>query len=186
MTDNLSERDIFDAAGPGGAAEPASQPEHSPRETVPAEREQPTPNLGQLPDDDRDEQAQPEGQQASPAEPQKRGMLDDLRSERQKRQEFERQLAAKDREFAEMRGAMQQMQAFLQQSRQAPQAPQAPQQPQEIPDPFVDPQGFAEFQARQVFSSSSSRSRSSSSSVSRCWQAAPGAPASDRCGSVWG
>jgi hypothetical protein len=149
MTD-LSERDIFDAAGPGGG-EPSPQPEPSPRDTVSAEQERPTPNLGQLPDDDGDEPAQPEGQQATPQEAPRRGMLDDLRSERQKRQEFERQLAAKDREFAEMRGAMQQMQAFLQQSRQAPQAPQAPQQPQEIPDPFVDPQGFAEFQARQVF-----------------------------------
>lgn len=150
MTD-LSERDIFEAAGPGGN-EASQAPEPTARETVPAEQERPTPNLGQLPDDEGSEPTQPEGQQDAPAEPQRRGMLDDLRSERQKRQEYERQLAAKDREFAEMRGAMQQMQTFLQQSRQAPQqVPQAPQQPQEIPDPFVDPQGFAEFQARQVF-----------------------------------
>jgi hypothetical protein len=152
MTDNLSERDIFDAAGPGGA-EPSQTRDPSPRDTVPADQEQPTANLGQIPsaDEGDDAQAQPDGQQASPQEPQRRGMLDDLREERKRRQEFERQLAEAHRERAEMRGAMAQMQQFVQQSRQVPQAPQAPQQPQEIPDPFVDPQGFAEFQARQVF-----------------------------------
>lgn len=149
MTD-LSERDIFESAGPGGP-EPSHQPEPSPGETVRAEREQPTPNLGQIPSEDEGSQPQPEGQQAAPQDPPRRTMLDDLKDERKRRQEFERSVAERDRQLAEMQGAMRQMQQFVQMQGRGQPQPQAPQQPAEIPDPFVDPEAYAQFQARQVF-----------------------------------
>ena len=152
MTDNLSERDIFESAGPGGP-EASPQPEPNPGDTVRAEQERPTPNLGQIEGGDEGSQSQPEGQQASPQDPPRRTMLDDLKDERKRRQEYERNLAERDRQIAEMQGAQRQMQAMFQQMQgqgRQPQ-PQAPQQPAEIPDPFVDPEAYAQFQARQVF-----------------------------------
>lgn len=150
MTD-LSERDIFESAGPGGP-EPSHQPEPSPGDAVRAENEQPTPNLGQIPSDGDGSQPQSDGQQASPQDPPRRTMLDDLKDERKRAQEYKRGVEERDRQLAEMQGAMRQMQQFVQmQGRQAPQAPQSPQQPEEIPDPFMDPHGFASYQARQVF-----------------------------------
>lgn len=152
MTDNLSERDIFESAGPGGPeASPEAQP--SPGETVRAEREQPTPNLGQIPSEDEGSQPQADGQQTAPQDPPRRTMLDDLKDERKRRQDYERQVAERDRQLAEHQGAMRQMQTMFQQMQSRGQQPhsQAPQQPAEIPDPFVDPEAYAQFQARQVF-----------------------------------
>ncbi|MCJ2085513.1 hypothetical protein MKK88_05825 [Methylobacterium sp. E-005] len=151
MIADLSERDIFESAGPGSIEE-SNQPEPNPGDTVRAEQERPTPNLGQLPSEHEGAQPQPEGQQANPQDPPRRTMLDDLKDERRRRQEFERSVAERDRQLAEMQGAMRQMRELFgqMQGRGQPQ-PQAPQQAPEAPDPFVDPQAFAEFQARQVF-----------------------------------
>lgn len=143
-----------DEQGRFAAPEPREQ-EQTTQETVPAEQETPTPNLGQLPS--QSDQGQPEGGEAQPAQPQEpqqspreRGLFADLKGEREKRQKYEADLAARDREMAELRGQMAAYQRFLQQP-QAPQQPQTPAQPQQAPDPFEDPQGFAAFQAQQVF-----------------------------------
>lgn len=143
-----------DEQGRFAAPEPREQ-EQTTQETVPAEQETPTPNLGQLPS--QGEQGQPEGGEAQPAQPQEpqqspreRGLFADLKGEREKRQKYEADLAARDREMAELRGQMAAYQRFLQQP-QAPQQPQTPAQPQQAPDPFEDPPGFAAFQAQQVF-----------------------------------
>lgn len=152
MTDNLSERDIFESAAPGGS-EASHQLEPNPGETVRAEQERPTPNLGQIESGDEGAQSQPEGQQAAPQEPPRRTMLDDLKDERKRRQDYERQVAERDRQLAEHQGAMRQMQAMFQQMQgqgRQPQ-PQSPQAPEQAPDPWNDPEAFAAYQARQVY-----------------------------------
>lgn len=143
-----------DEQGRYAAPEPREQ-EQTTQETVPAEQERPTPNLGQLPS--QDDQGHAEGGEAQPAQPQEpqqspreRGLFADLKGERERRQKAEAESAARDRELAEMRGQMAAFQRMFQ-HQQAPQQPQAPAQPQQAPDPFEDPQGFAAFQAQQVF-----------------------------------
>lgn len=145
-----------DEQGRFAAPEPREQ-EQTTQETVPAQQEAPTPNLGQLPS--QGDQGQPEGGEAQPAQiqepqqsPRERGLFADLKGEREKRQKYESDLAARDRELAEMRGQMAVFQQMMQRQ-QAPQQPQTLAQPQQAPDPFEDPQGFAAFQARQVFES---------------------------------
>lgn len=161
--EDLSDDAIFASAseparddqGRFAAPEPREQ-EQTTQETVPAEQETPTPNLGQLPS--QGEQGRPEGGEAQPAQPQEpqqspreRGLFADLKGEREKRQKYEADLAARDREMAEMRGQMAVFQRMFSQQPQAPQQHQPPAQPQQAPDPFEDPQGFASFQAQQVF-----------------------------------
>lgn len=151
MAEQLSEQDIFESATPAGASEREErQPDQSPQETVRAENERPTPNLGQLPAEDEGE-GEGEPRQAEPHAPPRRSMLDDLKSERERRKEIEKERDARDRELAEMRGMLRAMQSMSQQGQGRPQAPEAPKPAPQAPDPFEDPQGFAAFQAQQVF-----------------------------------
>jgi len=151
------EAEIFSAA-----SEPArddqgrfaqAEREPDPRDTVPAEQERPTPNLGQLPDDGEDEgePSQPNLQQAPQQDPRQAGMLNDLKKERERRQENERALAERDRKLAEYEGRMRAMEQMFGQFQNRPQQPAQPQQPEPAPDPFADPEGFARHQAEQLF-----------------------------------
>lgn len=164
----MNAEELSDDAIYASASEPArdeqgrfaaqERQEHQPeaREAVPAEQERPTPNLGQLPDQGQQDapegEAQPQGQppQEPQQSPRERGLYADLKGERERRQKLESDLAARDREFAEMRGQMAVFQQMMQRQAQ-PQQHQPPAQPQQAPDPFEDPQGFAAFQAQQVF-----------------------------------
>lgn len=160
-TDDLSDDAIFASAseparddqGRFAAPEPREQ-EQTTQETVPAQQETPTPNLGQLPSQGEPDRPESEEQAARSQEqqftPRERGLYGDLKSEQQKRRQYEADLAARDRELAEMRGQMAAFQRMLP-HQQASQQSQAPAQPQQAPDPFEDPTGFAAFQAQQVF-----------------------------------
>jgi hypothetical protein len=94
--------------------------------------------------------AQPaEGQQEQASQPEtdpspsRMIPLPELLGERQKRQEAERQLA-------EMRGQIQAFQQMQQRAPQYPQMHQAPAQQQPPPDPYADPEGWAQYQSAQV------------------------------------
>lgn len=160
MTDEtLSESEIFSEAtersrdDQGRFASQERQTEPRPQDTRPAEAETPTPNLGQLPE--TGDQGEGDGQQPQPNEqPQQQPRqvpLSEVQAERKKRQEREADLAARDRELAEMRGQMAAFQQIMQ--RQAQPAPQPQKQEAPPPDPYDDPAAFAAYQARQVFQS---------------------------------
>lgn len=152
MTEQLSEADIFAAGTETHALEPEThqpEPQPNPRETVRAEEERPTPNLGQLPDQG---EGGGEGGEARPEDPfarERTGLTNDLKTERQRRQEYERQLAERDRQLAEMRGQMAVFERMVT-DRQQPAQQQKP-EPKPAPDPFEDPQGFARHQALAAF-----------------------------------
>ncbi|KMO30708.1 hypothetical protein VQ02_27480, partial [Methylobacterium variabile] len=141
---HLSEADIFAAGTEPHVQEQQPGPEPHQPEPAPQDQEpQPEPAQGEG-------QPQPEPQQPRQEDPfarERSGFLSDLKAERERRQEFERQLAERDRQMAEQMGRMRQMEEFFRQASQPRQQPQAPQQ---APDPYEDPQGFARFQAQQV------------------------------------
>lgn len=158
---DLSESEIFsEATAPsrddqGRFASQERQPEDQPRQdSRPTEVETPTANLGQMPE--AGDAGQDEGQGGQPQEqPQqpRQVPLSEVQAERKKRQAIEADLAARDREMAEMRGQMAAFQQMMQRQSQ-PQAQPTPQTPEAPPpDPYEDPAGFAAYQAQQVFKS---------------------------------
>lgn len=66
--------------------------------------------------------------------------LAELRTERQKRQDAERQIA-------ELQGRLKTFEQF----QQRPQAPQQQAPREEVPDPYTDPEGYADYRHRQAF-----------------------------------
>lgn len=105
-------------------------------ETQPAPQQstvqQPTKQVADVAMDGQEAEAQPEGQHHVP--------LNELKAERKRRQDAERQ-------FQELQQQQAHLLQLVQQSQR--QAPQVQPQPEEAPDPFLDPQGYINHQLRQ-------------------------------------
>lgn len=153
MTEQLSEADIFAAGTETHAPEPDQrqpEPQPNPRETVQAEEERPTPNLGQLPNQgEGGGEGGAEQQPFNPLVRERDGLEADLRGERTKRKDTERLLAERDRDIAEMRGRMAVFERMVS-GQQQPAQQQKP-EPKPAPDPFENPEGFAQYQAERLF-----------------------------------
>lgn len=124
-----------DTAAPGAAQPRDETGRFMSVHNTPVEEAAPQPQEAK---DPPQQQEQPAPQaETPPGQPQDRMIpLQELRSERQKRQDAERQLA-------ELRG---QVSAFERMQQQRPQQPQPQAQQEQVPDPYADPEGFARYQ----------------------------------------
>lgn len=143
-TETISEADIYASANePVEQDLPKQQPERA------QAQEQPTPNLGQIPSEGEGGQPAQEVPQTEAPAPKPPVMVPvaEVQAQRERRHKAEADLAAREREMAEMRGQMSALQQMFQRQGQ----PQATPEPPKTFDPFADPEGFTDHRAEQVF-----------------------------------
>jgi len=113
-------------------ASPSAEPAHEPEPSAPAPQAAPEPEGTGVKD------GTPPSHEDEPADAE--GRLKALIGERKKRQETEQKLSERDKEFAELKKRLEDVEGRGQPQSQQP-TPAA--KPAEVPDPWLDPEGYA-------------------------------------------